>query len=85
MLSKESLYIIIFNIVNSFFFLLDPNPSLIFSACNRLIIGRQGVKARNSNLIQKAVHLRRWWARGEGDGTPLQYSCLENLMDGEAW
>ena len=22
---------------------------------------------------------------GEGNGTPLQYSCLENLMDGEAW
>ena len=22
---------------------------------------------------------------GEGDGTPLQYSCLENLMDGGAW
>ena len=21
----------------------------------------------------------------EGDGTPLQYSCLENLMDGGAW
>ena len=20
-----------------------------------------------------------------GDGNPLQYSCLENLMDGEAW
>ena len=21
----------------------------------------------------------------EGNGNPLQYSCLENLMDGEAW
>ena len=21
----------------------------------------------------------------EGNGTPLQYSCLENPMDGEAW
>ena len=27
------------------------------------------------------------WARyfGEGNGTPLQYSCLENPMDGGAW
>ena len=24
------------------------------------------------------------WA-GEGNGTPLQYSCLENPMDGGAW
>ena len=22
---------------------------------------------------------------GEGNGTPLQYFCLENPMDGEAW
>ena len=22
---------------------------------------------------------------GEGNGTPLQYSCLENPMEGEAW
>ena len=22
---------------------------------------------------------------GEGNGTPLQYSCLENFMDGAAW
>ena len=24
-------------------------------------------------------------AHGEGSGTPLQYSCLENPMDGGAW
>ena len=22
---------------------------------------------------------------GEGNGNPLQYSCLENLMDGRTW
>ena len=25
------------------------------------------------------------WYIGEGNGTPLQYSCLENPMDGGAW
>ena len=25
-----------------------------------------------------------WWG-GEGNSTPLQYSCLENPMDGGAW
>ena len=25
------------------------------------------------------------WCFGEGNGTPLQYSCLENPMDGGAW
>ena len=24
-------------------------------------------------------------SRGEGNSNPLQYSCLENLMDGRAW
>ena len=28
----------------------------------------------------KAIHVV-----GEGNGTPLQYSCLENPMDGGAW
>ena len=26
-----------------------------------------------------------WHVAGEGNGTPLQYSCLENPMDGGAW
>ena len=26
-----------------------------------------------------------WNLDGEGNGTPLQYSCLENPMDGGAW
>ena len=25
------------------------------------------------------------WKLGEGNGTPLQYSCLDNPMDGGAW
>ena len=25
------------------------------------------------------------WATGEGNGSPLQYSCLENPVDGGAW
>ena len=31
------------------------------------------------------VLLRASWVNGEGDGTALQYSCLENPMDGGAW
>ena len=29
------------------------------------------------------INLEGW--DGEGNGTPLQYSCLENPMDGGAW
>ena len=25
------------------------------------------------------------YVMGEGNGTPLQYCCLENPMDGETW
>ena len=32
-----------------------------------------------------AIHgVTKSWT-GEGNGTPLQYSCLENTMDGGAW
>ena len=34
--------------------------------------------AMNSYMILSSLF-------GEGDGTPLQYSCLENPMDGGAW
>ena len=32
-------------------------------------------------IILSLVHI----ADGEGDGTPLQYSCLENPVGGRAW
>ena len=35
------------------------------------------IKDRNSMDLTEAD--------GDGNGTPLQYSCLENPMDGEAW
>ena len=42
----------------------------IVSACN---VGDPGL----------ILGLRRF--PGEGNGSPLQYSCLENYMDGGAW
>ena len=30
-------------------------------------------------------HCYIYYMHGEGDGTPLQDSCLENPMDGGAW
>ena len=36
-------------------------------------------------LDPAAVHLKGSLKLGEGNGTPLQYSCLENPMDGGAW
>ena len=37
----------------------------------------------NLSELQELVMDREAW--GEGNGTPLQYSCLENPMDGGAW
>ena len=37
-----------------------------------------------SMLLQMALFLFHG-EYGEGNGTPLQYSCLENPMDGGAW
>ena len=38
--------------------------------------------ACNAGDLGSIPGLGRW--PGEGDGTPLQYSCLENPMDGGA-
>ena len=34
------------------------------------------------HTVHICIHL---CIHGEGSGTPLQYSCLENPMDGGAW
>ena len=44
----------------------------------------------NRSLEEADPNLHGWlWGvldlSGKGDGTPLQYSCLENPMDGGAW
>ena len=40
---------------------------------------------RNERMPFAAKWLGLETVIGEGDGTPLQYSCLENPMDGGAW
>ena len=37
----------------------------------------------NQNEERALMHFSNF--TGEGSGTPLQYSCLENPMDGGAW
>ena len=37
------------------------------------------------NLKHLVYNLLTLLNSGEGNGTPLQYSCLENPMDGGAW
>ena len=37
----------------------------------------------HSGMYQKIGYLGK--TIGEGNGTPLQYSCPENPMDGGAW
>ena len=38
---------------------------------------------RKHNIVEHLCKRRNF--SGEGSGTPLQYSCLENPMDGGAW
>ena len=54
------------------------------------------LSSRNSLVAQMVKHLPTMWvdlgsipgtgrSPGEGNGNPLQYSCVENPMDGVAW
>ena len=38
-----------------------------------------------SSAVSISLVMLASWKYGEGNGTPLQYSCLENPMDGGAW
>ena len=39
----------------------------------------------SSGYMPRSEIAGSYGAFGEGNGTPLQYSCLENPMDGGAW
>ena len=47
--------------------------------------GGSEVKASASNAGDPGSIPGSGRSPGEGNGTPLQYSCLENPMDREAW
>ena len=55
----------------------------------RLFLGRKVMTNLDSILKSRDITLppkvRIVKPIGEGNGTPLQYSCLENPMDGGAW
>ena len=45
----------------------------------------QTVKASAYNAGDPGLNPGLGRSPGEGNGSPLQYSCLENPMDGGAW
>ena len=51
----------------------------------RLFNGGSEVKVSASNAGDPGSIPGPGRSPGEGNGNPLQYSCLENPMDGEAW
>ena len=56
------------------------SPGLLLKKYLLIYLAALGLSCRTFNIcciLQKLF--------GEGNGTPLQYSCLENPMDGEGW
>ena len=50
-----------------------------------IIVRGSVVKASASNAGEPGSIPGLGRSPGKGNGNPLQYSCLENPMDGEAW
>ena len=69
-----------------------PDAHLRYKDTHRLKVRGWGKVLRadgneRKSIISDKIDLKTKTAtrRGEGNGTPLQYSCLENPMDGGAW
>ena len=54
-------------------------PAVFISAYKFCIILQDKVLVYSFKFLLVSI------SHGEGNGTPLQYSCLENPMDGGAW
>ena len=60
----------------------DPWPSCLLLSHSP---GGSDVKVSTCNVGDLGLTPELGRSPGEGNGHPLQYSCLENAMDGGAW
>ena len=59
---------------------MNASESVLVRRKNLEPILQTEVSQKEKNKYHTLVHMS-----GEGNGTPLQYSCLENPMEGGAW
>ena len=55
----------------------------MFQKCHKIAI--VFIVPNCCDLFKPSIFVTNCTLHGEGNGTPLQYSCLENPMDGGAW
>ena len=63
-------------------FVSAPSPISLPRECSEICSRDLGGNKARGRLRFEETYI---WSVGEGSGTPLQYSCLENPMDGGAW
>ena len=61
------------------------SEKLFFGVPKSLQMGTAAMKLKDACSLGKKVMTNLDSILGEGNGTPLQHSCLENPMDGGAW
>ena len=61
----------------------EQNKLFPYNTVTTLVAQTVNASAYNAGDLGSIPGLGR--SPGEGNGNPLQYSCLENPMDGEAW
>ena len=68
-----------------FFIGFSHNKVLLYIHLSQGFPGGSEVKASACNAEDLGLILGLGRSPGEGNGNPLQYSCLENPMEGRAW
>ena len=63
-----------------FFFFFKISKVIIIGSPGSSVVNNLPVNAGDMGLIPRSGR-----SLGEGNGNPIQYSSLENLMDREAW
>ena len=77
---------LLFNTLSSFVIAFLPRSNCLLiswlQSPSTVILEPKTRKSVTTSTFSPSIYHAVMWLEGEGNGTPLQYSCLENPMDG---
>ena len=84
-MDREAWWATVHGVAKSRIRLNDFTRYYLFPGASQVVLIVKNPSTNAGDLREVSLIPESGRSPGEGNGNPLQYSCLENRMDGEAW